>query len=102
MDKKTRNTKNSILHKALILALINEKGTKTISELAKYLDVTRPTIYGHLELLEKRKLIIRSQNKEKKGAPVTISITPKAEPVSLAILEKTKIMLDNASKTFGN
>lgn len=62
-----------INNKFLILAIIRSEGSKTISELAKRLNVTRPTIYLHLDTLEKQGFIKRSKNKEKKGAPVRIS-----------------------------
>jgi predicted ArsR family transcriptional regulator len=45
----------------------------TISQLSKELGVSRPTIYLHLDILEKKGLIKKEKNEKKKGAPVTIS-----------------------------
>ena len=93
--KEIRNTKNSGFHRAIILSLIKEQGPKTISELSKYIKVTRPTVYGHLETLERRGLIVREKDSGKKGSPVTIKLTKKASPVSLKVLETAKKTWDN-------
>ena len=95
---KTRDTKNSSYHKAMILALIKEKQYNTISEFAKYLGVSRPTIYEHLKTLERRGLITKQKNETLKGAPVKLSLTSKAKPLSLGTLENAKAMWD---KTLG-
>lgn len=44
----------------------------TITELSKRLNVSRPTIYLHLNTLEKKGFIERVKDSAKKGSPVTI------------------------------
>lgn len=57
-----------------ILNLLRSHNGLTISQLAKLLRVSRPTIYLHLDILEKEGFVKRSKNPEKKGSPVTIEI----------------------------
>lgn len=87
MGKETRETKESSYHRAKILSLIKKHGSLTISELSKQLKVTRPTVYLHLETLENRGLIIRLKDTSKKGSPVVIKLTKKAQPINLNVLE---------------
>lgn len=46
----------------------------TISQLSDLTKLSRPTIYLHLEVLEKKGFIKRDKNIKKKGAPVTIQL----------------------------
>jgi len=94
-----RDTKDSILNRALILSYLKYKGEKTKSELAELLEVSRPTIYHHLEVLKRRGLIYsKKPNTEKKGAPVLLGVTKKAKPLPLKSLLKTKQMIDKIKK----
>lgn len=43
-----------------------------ISDIVKYTQLTRPSIYLHLDILEKKGLIKREKDTTKKGAPVKI------------------------------
>lgn len=72
--RKDNITRNSII------SLLGVYGKMTISELAKRLRVSRPTVYLHLEVLEKKGLIKREKDPKKKGAPVTV--TPVEKEVS--------------------
>ena len=81
--KKERDTKQSTFNKAMILSIIKEKGSKTISELSKELNITRPAVYGHLDTLERHGLISRDKDYSKKGAPVRIDVTNKANPMTM-------------------
>lgn len=63
----------------MILSFLRARGKLTISELSKLLRVSRPTIYLHLDVLEKKGLIERTKDTKKKGAPVTI--TPKEKAI---------------------
>lgn len=65
------------LTRTYILNVIRMKPL-TISELAKRFQVSRPTIYLHLAVLEKAGLIRRRKDHKKKGAPVTIFSVEKA------------------------
>lgn len=89
MMKKTRETKLSAYHRVKILSLIKEHGPLTLSELSKKLNVSRPTVYLHVDTLEHKGLIIRKKDLKKKGAPVSIHLTSKANPIELSILEST-------------
>lgn len=76
IKKKEEAKERSNLHRNMIIILL--KGSpQTISELAKELNVSRPTIYLHLKVLEKKGLIERSKDITKKGAPVTITLKEK-------------------------
>jgi len=70
------NIKDSI-NREYILNLVRIEPL-TISELSKRLNVSRPTIYLHLKVLENKGLIKREKDIKKKGAPVTIFSVEKA------------------------
>ncbi len=71
-----RNTKSSFFNKAKIISLLEEKEQLTKSQLAKYLDVSRPTIYHHIETLKSQGLIQEEKSQEKqKGSPVYITLS---------------------------
>lgn len=59
-------------NRQLILNYLGLNGELTISQLSQLLRVSRPTIYLHLDILEKKGFIGRKKNPKKKGAPVTI------------------------------
>ena len=65
------------INKFMILSLIKQEGKKTISELANRLNLSRPTIYLHLNTLEKGGFIKRKKDIKKKGSPVTIYLIEK-------------------------
>jgi len=64
--------KKEQINKRMILTVLETNGNVTISKLAKYLGLSRPVIYHHLDTLEKQGYIKRKKNFKKKGAPVTI------------------------------
>lgn len=61
-------------NRILIMNILRNYGSLTISEIVKKTKLSRPTIYLHLDNLEKKRLISRKKDNKKKGAPVTISI----------------------------
>lgn len=65
-----------------ILNLLDTFGSMTISDIAKKVNLSRPSVYSHLEILEKKGLIKRDKNPKKKGSPVTIT------PINKKISEK--------------
>jgi DNA-binding transcriptional ArsR family regulator len=91
-EEKIRDSKNSVYHRAKILSLIKKEGRSLkISELASLMEVSRPTIYAHLDTLEKRGLVILTKTEKSskiKGAPVFVSLTDKADPINLEDLNK--------------
>ncbi len=88
------------LNRIWILQSILSK-PKTISELSKELGVSRPTIYLHLEVLEKKGYIKKIKNSKKKGAPVTVHTTPKKVKSfnKQRIIEYLKIVEKNEGKS---
>ncbi len=64
-------------NRIMILNYLELEDKMTITQIAKKLNISRPTVYLHLENLEKRELIKRSKNVKKKGAPVTIELCDK-------------------------
>ena len=55
-----------------ILEILNKP--KIISELAKELELTRPTIYEHLKILKLQKKIKLQKDEVSKGKPVWVTI----------------------------
>ncbi len=55
-----------------ILSSLQSVGPMTISEIAMRINISRPAVYAHLEILENKGMIRRSKDIKKKGAPVTI------------------------------
>lgn len=89
MPKNIRETKLSVYHRAKILSVLKHYGSLTISQLSEYMELSRPALYSHLDSLKRQDLVSLSKDKKKKGAPVTISLTKKADPVPLKMLEAT-------------
>ncbi len=74
------------LTRAKILSVLKFNQPITIQELTEKSKLGRTTVYHHLDILKKRKLISERQNKKEHGSPVYIT-TNKANPISLQILE---------------
>jgi len=102
MKKQEQNTKQSVLHKAFILSLLKEKGKMTKSQLAKELNVSRPTIYHHLGILKERDLIKEYEpDSNRKGSPVFVSITEKADPLPpLSFVKEIEEGFEKLKKVF--
>lgn len=71
-------------NRRIILASLRDDKL-TISQLSKILGVSRPTVYLHLDVLEKSGLIERNKDQKKKGAPVYIKLLRKSETNSFII-----------------
>lgn len=67
-----------------LLNLLERYGSLNISELSELIGISRPSIYQHLEVLEKQGLIKREKEEEKKGTPV------KVYPLIPKFIEKEK------------
>lgn len=63
--------KENIQTREAILSYIN-LCSPNISQIVKYFNLSRPTIYHYIEVLEKQGLVKRDKDKTKKGFPVTI------------------------------
>ena len=61
-------------NKKYIVDLLRFHNKLTISEISKLTKLSRPTIYLHLDSLEKNGFIKRKKDEDKKGAPVSIEL----------------------------
>jgi len=57
-----------------LLEVLKKEGTLKISNIAKKLELSRPSVYHHLNNLEKRKLIKLFKREDLKGKPVFIRL----------------------------
>jgi DNA-binding MarR family transcriptional regulator len=60
------------LNRNYILSTIQYFGKIKISDISKIVNLSRPSVYSHLNILEKEGLIKRKKDNKKKGAPVFI------------------------------
>lgn len=74
------------MQRGKILSILQHKPL-TIAEIIKETKIPRSTLYHHLEVLKRKKLIKENKDKDKTGQPVIISITNLADPVPLAMIE---------------
>lgn len=84
-------------NREFIVSILSTQGSKTISELCRLTNLSRPSVYLHLEILERKGLIKREKDPKKKGAPVTISLIHKdveKEQVQKEVLKLLEMMKD--------
>jgi len=65
-------------NKTFIINLLRVNGKMTISQIAKAINTSRPTVYLHLENLEREGFISRTKDPDRKGAPVSIELIQKS------------------------
>lgn len=88
------SSKNPVfsMERGKIVTLLKDN-PMTILELIKVSGIPRATLYHHLEFLKRRDLIKMTKDQEKTGQPVTISLTPKAQPLNMAIIKAYEILI---------
>jgi len=91
-------------NRELILGYLGVAGPQTITKLSQVLNVSRPTIYLHLEVLEKKGLIERKKDPKRKGSPVIIyrKESKIKEAKVKAIVSTLKMIQDSKSHDFND
>ena len=83
--------------RALILSTLEKLEPLSKEDLARETKLSRASVYHHLDELKKRGLVNERLDKEKLGHPIFIT-TEKANPISLEILKKFRIIFPNLFK----